>query len=181
MRAGVAYGGLVSPVLFNLYVNDIPTPSRHVELTQNVDDTPLGPTPRSPSLLIGYLEIYLAAVLFVKAARRIKNPRAVQLLREPTQWVKTARYLRATLDIQLTWSAQVNQVGKKAAQKSGVLGPLLNTTNGLFIRNGVLVYKQLIHSMMDYTCPIWKSAARSHVRNLQVSQTKCFGIATNSP
>jgi hypothetical protein len=32
MRAGVAQGGLVSPVLFSLYVNDIPTPSRHVEL-----------------------------------------------------------------------------------------------------------------------------------------------------
>jgi hypothetical protein len=34
MRAGVAQGGTVSPVLFSLYVNDIPTPSRHVELTQ---------------------------------------------------------------------------------------------------------------------------------------------------
>jgi hypothetical protein len=34
VRAGVAQGGLVSPVLFSLYVNDIPTPSRHVELAQ---------------------------------------------------------------------------------------------------------------------------------------------------
>ena len=32
MRAGVAQGGLVSPVLFNLYVHDMPVPSRHVEL-----------------------------------------------------------------------------------------------------------------------------------------------------
>jgi hypothetical protein len=31
-RAGVAQGGLVSPVLFSLYVNDMPTPSRHVQL-----------------------------------------------------------------------------------------------------------------------------------------------------
>jgi hypothetical protein len=32
IRAGVAQCGLVFPVLFSLYVNDIPTPSRHVLL-----------------------------------------------------------------------------------------------------------------------------------------------------
>jgi hypothetical protein len=37
MRAGVAQGGIVSPVLFSLYVNDIPTPSRHVQLAQYAD------------------------------------------------------------------------------------------------------------------------------------------------
>jgi hypothetical protein len=31
MRAGVAQGGIVSPVPCSLYVNDIPIPSRHVE------------------------------------------------------------------------------------------------------------------------------------------------------
>jgi predicted GIY-YIG superfamily endonuclease len=41
------------------------------------------------------------------------------------QWVETAWYLGVTLDIQLTWSTHVNQIGKKAAQRSGVLGPLL--------------------------------------------------------
>jgi hypothetical protein len=59
MRAGVAQGGLVSPVLFSLYVNDIPTSARHVELAKYADDTALVATSRSPSLLIGYLEAYL--------------------------------------------------------------------------------------------------------------------------
>jgi hypothetical protein len=55
MRAGVAQGEIVSPVLFSLYVNDIPTPSRHVELAQYADDTALIATSRDPSLLFGYL------------------------------------------------------------------------------------------------------------------------------
>jgi hypothetical protein len=59
MWAGVAQGGIVSPVLFSLYVNDIPTPSRHVELAQYADDTALIGTSRDPSLLVGYLEAYL--------------------------------------------------------------------------------------------------------------------------
>jgi len=32
MWAGVAEGGLISPVLFSLYVNDMTSPSHHVEL-----------------------------------------------------------------------------------------------------------------------------------------------------
>jgi hypothetical protein len=63
----------------------------------------------------------------------------------------------------------------------GVLGPLLNRRSGLSVRNGVLLYKQLIRPMMDYACPIWRSAACSHVRKLQLLQSKCLRIATNAP
>jgi hypothetical protein len=56
MGAGVVQGGLVYPVLVSLYVNDIPTPCRHVELAQYADDTALVATSHSPSLLVGYLE-----------------------------------------------------------------------------------------------------------------------------
>jgi hypothetical protein len=60
-------------------------------------------------------------------------------------------------------------------------GPLLNRRSGLSIKNGVLLYKQLIRPVMDYACPIWRSAAHTHVRKLQVLQSKCLRIATNAP
>jgi hypothetical protein len=121
------------------------------------------------------------AVLFAKTARRARQPRPVQFLGEPIQWVQTARYLGVTLDTRLTWSAHGDQVRKRAVQRLGMLGPLLNRRSGLSVRNGVLLYKQLIRPMMDYACPIWRSAARSHVKKLQMLQTKCLRIATNAP
>jgi hypothetical protein len=199
MRTGVALGGLVFPVLFSLYMNDIPIPSRHVELAQYADDTALEVTSRSPSLLVGYLQASLSrrerflwdwriainvskstAVLFVKATRRIQKPRAVQFLGESIKLVETARYLGVTVDTQLTWSTHINRVGKKAAQRFGVLRPLPNRRSGLSVRNDVLLYKQLIRPVMDYACPIWRSAARSHIRKLQVIQFKCLRIASNA-
>jgi len=39
MPAGVVQGGMISPVLFSLYVNDMPSPSHHVELALYADDT----------------------------------------------------------------------------------------------------------------------------------------------
>jgi hypothetical protein len=56
MRAGVAQVGLISPVLFSMYVNDIPTPSHHDELTLIADDTAIIATSRKPTLLVIYLE-----------------------------------------------------------------------------------------------------------------------------
>jgi len=62
-----------------------------------------------------------------------------------------------------------------------MLGTLLNRKCYLSIKMGVLLYKQLIRPVMDYACPAWKSAARTHVRRLQVLQSKCICLATSAP
>jgi hypothetical protein len=86
-----------------------------------------------------------------------------------------------TLDKRLTWSPHIDQVRKKTAQRMGMLGPLLNRKSDISIRNGVLLYKELIRPMMDYACHAWRSAARTHVRRLQVLQPMCIRLATSAP
>lgn len=71
MRAGVAQGGLVSPVLFSLYVNDVHTPSRNVVPAQYADDTALVATSRSPSFPVGFLKAYLDRMVFWQRTWRI--------------------------------------------------------------------------------------------------------------
>ena len=61
-----------------------------------------------------------------------------------------------------------------------MLGPFLNRKSDLSVRNGVLLYKQFIRPMLDYACPAWRSAARTHVRRLQVLQSKCLRLATGA-
>jgi hypothetical protein len=112
MRAGVAQGGLISPVLFSLYVNDMPSPSHHVELALYEDDTAIITTSSKPTLLVSYLEAYLneilrwltewriainvsksTAIIFAIAGRRFIQPRLVTLFGETIEWVDTTRYL----------------------------------------------------------------------------------------
>jgi len=64
-----------------------------------------------------------------------------------------------------------------------MLGPLLNRKSDLSVRNGVLLYtyKQLICPLTDYACLAWASASRTHVRRLQVFQSKCLYLATGAP
>ena len=178
MRARVVQGGLISPVLFRLYVYDMPPPSHHVELALYAEDTAIIATSRKPTLLVSYLRSYLknlkrwlsdwkiainvsksTAIIFARAGRRFIQPR-------PIEWFDTTRYLEVSLDTRLTWSPHIDQVRKRNAQRMGMLGPVLNRKSDLYVRNGVLLYKQRIRPLMDYACPAWRSAARSHVRKL---------------
>jgi hypothetical protein len=178
----------------------MPDPSCHVELALYADNMAIIATSRKSALLIGYLETYLSdlerwlrewriainvsksnAILFAKAAWRIPRPRLVQFLGQPIEWVDTARYLGVTLDSRLTWRSHIVQFRKKASKRLGVLGCLLNRRSGLSIRNGVLLYKQLIRPMMNYACPIWRCAASSYVEQLHDLHSKCLRIATGAP
>jgi hypothetical protein len=199
MQARVAQGGLISPVLFSLYVNDIPTPSHHVKLALYADYTAIIATSHKPTLLVSYLESYLSdlqrwlsewriaiilkssAMIFARARWHFIQPQSVTLFEEPIQWVDTTRYLGVTLDKRLTWSPHIEKVSRRTAQRMGLLGPLLNKRSDLSIRNGVLLYKQLIRPLMDYACPTWRSAAHTHIWRLQVLQSKCLRLVTGAP
>jgi len=64
--------------------------------------------------------------LRARAGRRFIQPRPVTLFGEQIQWVDTTRYLRVTLDTQLTWSPYMDQARKRTAQRMGLLGSLLS-------------------------------------------------------
>jgi hypothetical protein len=48
--------------------------------------------------------------------------------------VETVRYLVETIRTEFSWSAHVNQVEKKEAEKLGVLSPLLNKISGFSVK-----------------------------------------------
>jgi hypothetical protein len=196
----VAQDVLVSPLLFSLYVNDMRVPSRHVELALYEDNTAIIATSHKSPLLIMYFETYVSdlerwlrewriainvsksnAMLFAKTVWPVPRPRPVQFLGQPIEWADKARYLGVTLDSRLTWRPHIVQVRKKASQRLGVLGSLLNRRSCLSIRNGVVLCKQLIRPMMAFACPTWRCAARSCFKQLQVLQSKCFRITTGAP
>jgi len=88
MRAGVAKGGLISPVLFSLYVKDMPSPSHHVELALYADDTAIISTSRKLTLesQLSNLQRWMSewkiainvskitAIIFACAGRRFIQP-----------------------------------------------------------------------------------------------------------
>ena len=67
------------------------------------------------------------------------------------------------------------------AQRMGMLGPFLDIKSYLSVRNGVLLYKQLIRPMMDYACPARRSAARTHIRSYRCYNPNVFALLLVPP
>jgi retron-type reverse transcriptase len=59
MQAGVAQGGIISSILFSLYVH-MPLSSRHVNLVLYMDDMCITTASHQPVLLVKYQETYLS-------------------------------------------------------------------------------------------------------------------------
>jgi hypothetical protein len=170
--AGLAQGELLFPVLFYLYVNDILAPSRHVGLAQYADNMALVATPRSTSLLVGYLEACVGrlelwlrdwrividvwksiAVLFVETARHNQKTQATEVFR------KVGTVGRNNM---MSWgdpryAAQLDgarQPGrKKGGSNSGRAWPLHLHEKWLFIRNGVLFCNNLVRPVTNHDVP----------------------------
>jgi len=195
LRDGLAQCGLIS-VLFSVYVNDMAPPSQNLEFTLYADDTTIIATSSKPTLLVRYLESYLnglqrwlsewriaiiASKSIARAERRFLQLLPVTLFGELIEWVDTSRYLGVTIHTRLTWALYIAQVTKRAAQRPGMVGTLLNMRDDLSVRNGVVLFKQLIRCVLDYACPMRRSAALTHVRRLRMLQSKCLYLATDAP
>jgi hypothetical protein len=137
MRA--AWGGLISPVLFSLYVNDVTSPSHHVELALYVDESAIIATSRKPTLFVSYLESNLndlqmcvnewrsainvcksTAIIFARAELRFFQPRPLSLFGESIQLVDTTLGLPSIHD---STGRLTSARSGKTAQRMGMLGP----------------------------------------------------------
>jgi hypothetical protein len=92
----------------------------------------------------------ISAMICTRAGGRFIQSRLITLFGEP---IDITCYLEVNLNKRLTWSPHIDYVSKRSAQRMGLLGPLLNRMSELSVRNGILLYKQLIRRMMDYACP----------------------------
>jgi hypothetical protein len=70
-------------------------------------------------------------------------------MQESIHCIDTGRYLGVTLETLLTRLFHIDQKSKEVVQILGVLCPLLSRKSGLSIRNGVLLYKQLVRAVMN--------------------------------
>ena len=43
------------------------------------------------------------------------------------------------------------------------------------------MYKTLLRPIITYACPVWRQAAKIHIKKLQIFQNKVLRLITNSP
>ncbi|GFW50361.1 probable RNA-directed DNA polymerase from transposon X-element [Trichonephila clavipes] len=199
IRSGLPQGSLSSPLLFTLYVNDIPqTDSSH--LAMFADDTAVISQNKIFSVVISNLQHYIsllelwlndwkikvnasksACLMFTRRSQLPVGLTPVTIFGQPVSWVNVARYLGLFLDAKLTFAYHIEQTRKKALAVHAMLKRLISRRSNLAIRHKVLLYKSIIRPVMCYGSQIFGSAGMCHLKKLHTLTNSFLRQIVNAP
>lgn len=197
LTAGVPQGSLLSPILYCIFVSDVPR-TEGTQLAMYADDVCIYSRSWSPEVAADRLQTaseklldYFAkwrvkvnadkstAVLFTR--RRQRPPDAMVLQGDPLPWRSEAKYLGVILDSKLTWKCHIESMANRAIGALVSLYALINRRSKLDPLRKIRLYKAVIRPTMTYASSVWGYAAHSHVHKLQVIQNRVLRMAFNAP
>ncbi|GBN13709.1 putative RNA-directed DNA polymerase from transposon X-element, partial [Araneus ventricosus] len=190
-------GSKVGPYLFNIYVNDIPSPRNcQTKICLFADDTAVMSTGASDHVMTS-LNDYLDQLgrwlirwkvqvnsdkcQSVYFTRRRSTPSPPKLYRRPIPWRDETKYLGVMLDKRLTYKTHVDEVRNKVTAVNIKLYYVMGKNSKLSLRNKLLLYKTLLRPIMSYASPVWGAAAKTHINKLETAQNKIARQITQAP
>ncbi|GBN48768.1 RNA-directed DNA polymerase from mobile element jockey [Araneus ventricosus] len=192
MRAGIPQGGKISPVLYSLYVNDIPKTHKTL-LGMYADDTAILAKNKNHKYTAAALNQHLAklddwflkwkialnvnkteAVYFAKGRRKYKP--IVKIKNQTITWSQQAKYLGVILDEKLTWKNHITTIKTKFRAASRKLFPLIARDSEMNRKYKLLVYTAILRPIITYGCPIWGAAANSNIRMLEILENNIIRL-----
>ncbi|GFU84318.1 RNA-directed DNA polymerase from mobile element jockey [Trichonephila clavipes] len=199
IRSGLPLGSLTSPLLFTLYVNNVPqTDLSH--LAMFADDTAIITQNKRFSVVISNVQHYIplrelwltdwkvkvnasksACLMFMRRPRLPVGLTPVQIFGQPVPWVHVPKYLGLFLDAKLTFAHHIEQTRKKAQAVHAVIKRLISRRSKLAIRHKVLLYKSIIRPVMSYGSQIWGSAGMCHLTKLHTLTNSFLRQIVNAP
>lgn len=89
------------------------------------------------------------------------------------------KYLGVTFDSKLIFGEHITNTIDKANKCFRALYPILASNSQLSTANKSLIYTCVIRPILSYGCPIWSSAANSHMKKFIVMQNKILKTIFN--
>ena len=197
LRQGVPQGGVLSPTLFILFINDVVKElPKGVQAALYADDLVLWCSEEYATTAAYRMQEALdkltnwakkwcltinrdksSATLFTLSTQK---PAKLTLGNQPLPYQDVQTYLGVTLDRRLTWAEQIKKAETKARKKLGIMRKLSGTTWGA--NEGTLkqVYQGTVRPHLEHGSSSFMTAAQTHLSTLEKVQNQGLRIITGA-
>ena len=196
INAGVPQGGILSPILYNIFASDQPT-TPNTSVADYADDKAIISINNDPLIASSNLQTHLNSMekWFTKWRFKVNQSKSVHttftlkhascprvfLYGISIPYSPKVKYLGLTLDQRLTWAHHIRIKRLALNHRLRILKPLISNNNSPPFKTKLLIYKTLLKPIWTYGLQLWGNAKKSNILKIQTFQNIALRKIMNAP